>query len=447
MAKLYTPGRANFAEITLTNTAGTETLNIADILAELSYYEDIFSPAIACSFMLVDALALRSSLPIAGGEVFKLKLRSLGDDDDDAEIETKLQVYKTSESFFYNETTEAYSLFATTEELLTNEHTDRLIRRGTSDFTIDKVANNIFIDNISKVSNKKFITVEETEGVFDYTFPSVSPFKAMNMMCAEAKSAKNVASNFVFYETADGYHFVTLQELMKKKSIDSYVYMEETDSIHTKKDFQDVKDYQKIISSELVGGVSLLEGAMKGTFSGITKTLDVLAKSFFTKAYNYAEDFKSLHPDSKKDEKKILTPESIRKFTSSPTNESFVTTNSKVSQLNYVASFQPEMQQSFQKVQDFAAIEKAATEQLLSQRINVMIHGNPRIHAGDTVDLTFPETSTTEKGKRRTNDETTGKYLITAVVHRVNNATHKYITIMECVKDSSRTQPQIEDGF
>ena len=102
------------------------------------------------------------------------------------------------------------------------------------------------------------------------------------------------------------------------------------------------------------------------------------------------------------------------------------------------------MEQSFQKVQDFAAIERAATQQLMSQKINVMVHGNPRIHAGDTVNLTFPEATVTEMGKGKTNDETTGKYLITAVVHRVNE-THKYVTIMECVKDSSRTQPQVEE--
>jgi hypothetical protein len=44
MAQLYTPGLVDFAEITITNTLGTETVNISNIVAELSYYEDIFSP-------------------------------------------------------------------------------------------------------------------------------------------------------------------------------------------------------------------------------------------------------------------------------------------------------------------------------------------------------------------------------------------------------------------
>ena len=73
-----------------------------------------------------------------------------------------------------------------------------------------------------------------------------------------------------------------------------------------------------------------------------------------------------------------------------------------------------------------------------------MIHGNPRLHAGDTVNLTFPEVSVTEKGKRRTNDSTSGKYLITAVVHRVN-VTHKYTTLIECVKDTQLSQPSAEE--
>ena len=145
-----------------------------------------------------------------------------------------------------------------------------------------------------------------------------------------------------------------------------------------------------------------------------------------------------------KENKKILTEETIKKFTSSPTRESFVTTNSKVSQLAYVKGFQPEMEQSFIKVQEFEAIEKAATEQILSQKMNVMVHGNSRIHAGDTVNLTFPDSTVTEKGKRKDNDDTTGKYLVTAVVHRIN-VTHKYVTIMECVKDVSRVQPKPED--
>ena len=444
MAQLYTPGLVDFAEITITNTLGTETVNISNIVTELSYYEDIFSPAVSCSFMLVDAIALQSSLPISGGETFKLKMRAKGDDDIDAEIETKLQIYKISESFFYNEKTEAYTVFATTEELLTNEQTNRLIRMGTNEFTIDKTANNIFTANIQKVSNKKLITLEETEGIFNYTFSSISPFRAMNMMCSQAKSAKNISSNFIFYETSLGYHFVTMNQLMKKKPIESYIYMEEIKSLQKRTDLQGVKDYQKIISSEKIGGVSLLEGSLKGAFSGITKTLDVLAKSFFSKAYDYAKDFKSIHPDAEKENKKTLTQETIKKFTSSPTRESFVTTNSKVSQLSYVKGFQPEMEQSSIKVQEFEAIEKAATEQILSQKINVMVHGNPRIHAGDTVNLSFPDPTITEKGKRKDNDDTTGKYLITAVVHRIN-ATHKYVTIMECVKDVSRVQPSPEE--
>ena len=444
MAQLYIPGLVDFAEITITNTSGTETVNISNIVAELSYYEDIFSPAVSCSFMMVDAIALQSSLPISGGETFKLKMRAKGDDDADAEIETKLQIYKISESFHYNEKTEAYTVFATTEELLTNEHTNRLIRMGTNEFTIDKTANNIFIGNIQKVSNKKLVTLEETEGIFNYTFSSISPFRAMNMMCSQAKSAKNISSNFIFYETSLGYHFVTMQQLMKKKPIESYIYMEEIKSLQKRTDLKDVKDYQKIISSEKIGGVSLLEGSLKGAFSGIIKTLDVLAKSFFSKSYDYDKDFKSVHPDAEKENKKILTQETIKKFTSSPTRESFVTTNSKVSQLSYVKGFQPEMEQSSIKVQEFEAIEKAATEQILSQKINVMVHGNPRIHAGDTVNLSFPYPTGTEKGKMKNNDDTTGKYLVTAVVHRIN-VTHKYVTIMECVKGVSRVQPSPED--
>ena len=99
MANLYTPGLVDFPELTLTNTDGSQTENISNIIAELSYYEDIFSPAISCSVLLVDAISLQDSLPIAGGEVLKLRLRAKGDDADDAEIEVKLQVYKTSDTF------------------------------------------------------------------------------------------------------------------------------------------------------------------------------------------------------------------------------------------------------------------------------------------------------------------------------------------------------------
>ena len=442
MANLYTPGLVDFPELTLTNTDGSQTENISNIIAELSYYEDIFSPAISCSVLLVDAISLQDSLPIAGGEVLKLRLRAKGDDADDAEIEVKLQVYKTSDTFYYNEKTLAYSIFSTTEELLTNEASDRLIREGTKNFTIHETVKNIFKNNISKVSNKELVTVEETEGIFNHTFPSVNPFRAMNIMCSEAKSAKNISSNFVFFETDKGYHFVTLQQLFEKKPIETYIYIEEINGMQRKSDLSGVKDYQKIIAVENVDDFNLLKSAQKGTYSGITKTLDVLAKSFFSKIYNYSKDFKSVN--NEKADNQTLTKESIKKFTSSPTKESFVTTNSKVSQLSYVKGFQPEMEQSFRRMQDFEAIETAATEQLLSQKINVMIHGNPRLHAGDTVNLTFPEASVTEKGKRRTNDSTSGKYLITAVVHRVN-VTHKYTTLIECVKDTQLSQPSAEE--
>ena len=45
----------------------------------------------------------------------------------------------------------------------------------------------------------------------------MSAFKAINIMCSQAQSSKNLSSNFVFFETTQGYHFTTIENLFSQK--------------------------------------------------------------------------------------------------------------------------------------------------------------------------------------------------------------------------------------
>jgi hypothetical protein len=455
----YTPGLVHFSDLSITNTAGKEQVEVKKLLAEFRYYEDIFSPAVSATLTLIDGTALQETLPIVGGEKVKIRFAALDDLAEDeelkyVEISASLTCYKVSKPQNVNEKTVGYTLFMTTDTFLTNNNEDRLVRRGfrgkpiVPDRNTDPNAIGVLEDLMDLVyeytpkgEKKKALVTETTEGVFNYTFPSVSPFKAINILCSQAKSAKNPASNYVFFES-DEYYFITLQELVKQGNIfdpvETYYFIEETEGLEKPKDLKGIKDWQKILMVEEVAKLDILNSSTEGAFGGVTKTFDPMAKSFSRKEYNYEKDFKT-----DKDSQSTLTAESSKKFAASPTSESFHATNATIAKSNYATSADPGLQQGYKRTGEFAAEERAATQQLLSQRINVAVHGNSRLRVGKIVDLQFPLNTVTKEGGKKNDEYKTGKYLILAVMHVVD-ALGKYTTVMECAKDSFEAKPEPE---
>ena len=82
---------------------------------------------------------------------------------------------------------------------------------------------------------------------------------------------------------------------------------------------------------------------------------------------------------------------------------------------------------------------------ITNNSIDIMVYGDSRIMAGETIDITMPTTGQKKKTDELIDNLTSGRYLITAVKHSISD--DEYYTIMTVVKDSYIKNPDRMGDF
>lgn len=436
MAEVLT-NKADLMQLSITNTEGTETQDITQIINEIRYYESIFQPSITFAIDITDTLGLQQSLPILGGETVNLTFSHQFGDEDKYFIDQKLKIYKIDNVNQSNQARRSYTLYAMSDEFLKNERADMLVSAGYDNFSGKDIVEKIFQNKLQKIGNKDLVTKEETFGVLSLAFPSVSTFKAINMVCSQSESIKNKSSSFLFFENSMGYHFTTIENLFEQDVIEEF-YDEVNTSTNEDKDTE-IQNYQKIVSKNHVKHSNVLDASMNGKFANRVLYIDPIAKIMKSTGYNYSKDFKTgKHSDSSP----VLSTKQSELFSKSPTTESFVPTNFVAAKMKMNIVSDKKLTNSPIRIQNFLSKEIAAKRQLEHQTINVGIPGNTEIGAGDVVMLHFKLNQTTDDGNI-SDPQSAGKWLVSSICHQIN-AEGEFITYLECMKDSYPETPKRE---
>lgn len=410
--------------ITVKSTTTNQTIDISDLVIEVSYYESIDKPSTSMSLSIVDGVGLRSSLPMIGGETVSFSFSD--SEKETTRISGSMQIYKLTNKTRINPGFDGYEIFAAPKEMLKDQYT--IISNSKESTNIDDMVKKIFDENIAPISNKKLVTLESTEGSFDSIFPRVSPFTALNHLSNEAKSEDvRSTSNYFFFENSKGYHFVSFQYLMRQPVKKIFYYLE--DRIPGDKAFE----RNRIVSMQEDVGFDILEGISSGQFGTQVLSIDPVAKRFRSSSYLYNRDF-SKYDHSASNPK--LSPQTSEIFGSSISREKFIVSNSYRGTIPFVTERDSDAQNVFRRRQEFLAAETASKAELLSNVTKILVHGDSTLCVGDTIEIRIPQSGESNLRRRQTDGFSGGKYLIVALAHRVGPKGLRYGTALECVKDS-----------
>ena len=426
MAEQYKIGTALVKVFSIQSTAAAPSvIDISSLYSDFSYYESIDSPSVSITASIVDSANLKGSLPIVGGEGIVYEFSDSMPDS--LKIKGVSRVFKMSNRVRLKKGTDSYNIICTTNEFLRDQYS--IVDQTYNEFTAAELVAKIVENFITPDFGKTLQSIDETDGIVRHTFTRTSPFTAIKLLAQESKSSDEKSSSvFFFFENADGYHFRSLESLFAAPPTKTFYYIEDqvggaTDSI---------VENNRITSIQEETGFDILGGVNRGEFGVLVSAYDPIAKQFTKKTYSHQIDYAtSTHVGGGKD---ILSASMSQEVGASPSFEKYIVTNSNAANIDYVVENFPELQQTARKRQDFLHTETAASARIDSRTLKFAIKGDSSLRAGCTINIFYPPS-----GESRTDKATdryiSGKYLITALAHRITQDGN-YATTIECTKDS-----------
>ncbi len=374
----------------------------------ITYMESILSPAIGLTVNFFDASSVVSRKGLTGGEYIQLEI-------EDPESGTKFEI-KADHKLIINgvkdlkvgpEGQEA-TFEAIPEELMVNE-TAKISKKYSGN--IADIVKEILTSDVKGIQTSKTLDEESSSNKYSFIGNFRRPIDIIQWL--QPKAACEVEGGesygFLFWENLDGYHFKSIESLLKKEPEDGDKYEKIEVPAETP---------LKILDDNGDTNTDTVMNLRRGMYANKTIYVDL------SKQIKTVDDFKV--SDIGALEKLPKLPKGMEE---KPTTLMFRITDPGAMQKD---SKKVEGEEdAMEKQQDLAKIQNksyARSTLLFSQSYNVALPFNPQLRAGNTIFLQFPlpdddETKTNERrklGDDKTNDPS-GKYLIEGLKHIIGD--------------------------
>ena len=207
-----------------------EEYDITQGAPEIDYYESIESPSISMTLRFIDIDQVIGRKGITGGELIELTVKDGDEDEFKITKDHKLMLNAVSDMNTTAQIQEATLEFISQETII-NE-TARLNKKFAGN--VSQTVKDILTEDKKGIKTKKKVfgpkkegEIEEDRATNSYSFVGnlKGPFDTIQWLCAKSQSStKNFG--FLFFENLDGYHFRSIENLLKQEPL----RYEQTDS-------------------------------------------------------------------------------------------------------------------------------------------------------------------------------------------------------------------------
>lgn len=230
MSNLLTHSTCNILEAIVTDFSGEYAYDIKLLITGFMLSESIFDTNYWGVLNILDTTGLLEKFPLRGEE--RLSLEISGNDFNTVK-QLHCFVYKISNVDVINSTSgSAYEMHFTSQTSFNARLRKTIVAfdQPISDSAIDlfentyeTIKNNEMEDvdgaKTYKLQNERFFCVEKTDGPVRCLIPNYYAHDAMNFLCTRANSLISESCSYKFFETLDGYYFVSDEYLIKKATL------------------------------------------------------------------------------------------------------------------------------------------------------------------------------------------------------------------------------------
>lgn len=441
------PGDVNIDELSIQNDFGERIdLTLAQV-TEINLYESVFAPCLFGQLQVVDADGFIEEFPIIGGEVLTINLRTKTFPTDSSSIIYKSFIITAIEnrSLSSGDREQQYVLnFMSAEGINDANSTINQSLPGGGDedaFNTAKIARKIFDEFIALVpriwdeKDPSELTIGDAhESNIQYVSNGWSPFQNMNYLCQNIKEAETGGADNVFYESNKQFYLTSIQGLIKKQGdniFDDYLVegttRQERDSSY---DYytRDLMTNGFNVIDELIipKTIDLLEGSNNGYHASNVQAYDLFTKTKTIKSFDIVDDFPSeVHTDTG-----IPVPGHTVRNPETYTN--FKILNGSTYYGIPSGIFDKGNKTSEDKWVGHNMRRQSYFKSFNNYTFEIKVPGRTDIEVGVMVNLEYPSAQTGNKSKK--DEILSGKYLTTAIHHKVN-ITDGHTMKMEIVKN------------
>lgn len=419
---------SNIEKLSVISNKDGKSVNIANGVVALYYYESLLQDSLRATITFVDAgnainnKTALDGLPIVGQEKVSLKFS------DNNKNKLDLTLYVNKVTPLSDDTTKSMvQLDLTSKEFIMNEKV-RLNSRF--DGKISDHIKKILTDS-NYLGTQKRVDVEETSNNYNFIGNNRKPYYALNWLSKKAVSSQNQqegkSAGYFFYETSEGFKFKSIDGLLAQQKKKSIIYNQSPDSSGKNVPAgYDVKalDYQKD------NRVDVQEKLQMGAYS--TRTILFDPFTCYYEVVAEKADKSSLKLGGKD------LPKLNDEFNKEGKNKDFSRTTYYLLDKGTLPTGGTQQQIEKSTEENFEpkkVLNQAIRRynQLYASKCTITIAGDFSLHAGDVIFLDAPELQTDTKNDD-VNKQSGGLYIIADLCHYVS--TRETYTKLNLVRDS-----------
>lgn len=443
-------------------------ISILPIIAELNYFEDIFSNCVTGNVLISDSLGLPNRDSWCGDEYLVLSFGKPLAETIYNPINKIFKIYSITKRALANDTNENYVLNFCSEELLLSQKIR--ICRTYKNKTISEIVKSIAYEYL-KITPEEFPDshIEPTYGTYDITIPNLKPFQAINWLCNLAISdylpkGKESGASYLFWQTKNGYYFKSILNIFNNMQENFYsgwahagyywhgIKNADINENIGNKDPTTARDRpdesQHILSYNILNTYDSLESIRKGMYANKAIGIDYVTRTKIPVSFDYTKYFGSDHGNGylksnielyKNKAKYSILNESRDRF-----NKTINEYNDVVLKIYPTTTHQNEnsfIKANSPKIKDYNIEQtmsyRIAQFGLLSHsRLKLIVPGDHNLSVGMLIKINIPQTFVDfSKKVQPQNRFLSGYYLITASRHLVDS-NNDFNTILEVRKSS-----------
>ena len=395
--------------------------DISASVVSLDIYESIFQNTITGTVRLKETHGYPEYFPLVGTEFLFIEfvIDYLGEE---RIFNRVFRIRKIGDQSFPKNEEREYTINLVTPEFF-QSMSSRMTKRYTG--TCAEAVKEIMETRL-QIEDKRIYAAEKTSGTIDVLIPNYTPLQAINYFTAISLTEEvPYASNFLFYETLDGFYFRSIRGILQQYSAGNEVatFQVNANKLTGAQVIDEAQAFSSIIQIHQKNTLDVLTDATSGVLRSRMLHLDFFARKFTESDSRYTETFKTYKDDHLA--QYPLYPDNFDQ--SIDRNTKLFTTLSDTSSTESAYRKQNEGKVPPRRRHESDVLRNRQLREIQHLRTVLEVPGQPNLRAGTVIILNYPSTRLIEGESENLSAAAhqnptpfhSGRHLVTKVRHNL----------------------------